>query len=149
MKRFIILITLLFSTTALFCQEDISGLWESHDGAGNRTGEIKLYMKDGLLYGTITKAYHPKTGEEISDMICEGCRDKYNGQNIIGMTVVCGLEYDCNKEAYCGHSACFAPEKNMIANCKIWLDKEDHDIIYLRGYLGILFETQKWYRLRR
>ncbi|MDL2240124.1 DUF2147 domain-containing protein [Bacteroidales bacterium OttesenSCG-928-K22] len=127
--------------------QNISGIWETYDGKGKRTGEIELYLQHDSLFGKITRAFLPD-GSEVPDITCDGCIGERDGQKVVGMIVINGLKYNPKKDEYYGEKACFAPQKNLIANGKVWLDKNNKDILYLRGYLGPFYETQTWKRLK-
>ncbi|MCK9303043.1 MAG: DUF2147 domain-containing protein [Bacteroidales bacterium] len=143
----VILFTIINFTLYSQNQELIKGKWTTFDGDGKLTGEIELYFKNDKLYGVITRAFS-SDGKESPDVICKDCIGERNNKKIVGMTVVEGLSYDTKKEAYYGKKACFAPQQNLMADGKIWLDKNDKDILYLRGSVSIFHETQRWLRVK-
>lgn len=143
--KFLLVITFNFVIITGYSQS-IEGKWETYDGKGNRTGDIEIYLQNDSLFGRITRAF--LNGVEVPEITCDGCIDGRDGQKVVGMIVLNGLKYNPKKNEYYGEKACFAPQKNMLANGKVWLDKNNKDILYLRGYLGLFYETQTWKRIK-
>jgi len=146
-QKKILLVAMLFILFNVSFAQDVTGRWTTFDAKGKLTGEIELYLQNDLLYGKVTRAFLPD-GTEVPDITCDGCIDGRDGQKIVGMIIVGGLTYNPKKDEYYGDKLCFSAMKNVLADGKIWIDKKDKDIVYIRGYMGPFYETQKWKRVK-
>ena len=139
----LVAVTLFFSSS-LFAQS-IEGVWKTvDDETGKTKSEVQLELKDGLLYGTIIKLY--KEPGEDPDPLCTECSGKNKNKKIIGMQIVNGLEksgVDWKKE-----DGILDPENGKLYFCKMWLDSDNPKELKVRGYIGFLYRTQTWYKVK-
>jgi uncharacterized protein (DUF2147 family) len=62
------------------------------------------------------------------------------------MTIITGLEKD--GEEWEAEDAILDPKTGDIYDCKVWLDEDNVNILNVRGYIGFLFRTQTWHRIK-
>lgn len=126
---------------ALFFGQSVLGKWKTIDDRNGETKAIvKMFMKDGLLYGKIEKIL--EKGKE--DATCIKCKGDRKDKPVTGMVIIDGFEKN-KKGEYKGNTL-FDPEQGMTFRGKIWLDPDNPDRLKVRGYLAFLFRTQTWVR---
>ncbi|HZH86644.1 MAG TPA: DUF2147 domain-containing protein [Brumimicrobium sp.] len=119
--------------------QTIEGIWETYDDAsGELKSEVKIYIKDGKLYGKIIKLYNLDV--DPKDAKCELCTDYRKDKPVIGMLVMTGLKK--SGEEWVGNSALLDPNNGKSYDAKIWL--EGNNKLAVRGYIGWFFRTQYW-----
>lgn len=126
-------------------QKPITGNWQTiDDETGKPKSNVNLYMKDGKLYGKITKLYRSPSQDQ--DPICDKCTDYRKNKKIIGMVIVTGLEKDGNE--WYADNGILDPANGKVYDCRMWLDESNGDVLNVRGYISFLFRTQTWKRIK-
>jgi len=124
-------------------QKEITGLWKTIDDETHQPKSIvKIYIKDGKLYGDIVKLFR-KPGED-PDPICDKCDDddpRYN-KKILGMTIITGLEHDVDDDTW-EDGEILDPKKGKTYDCKLWVENGK---LQVRGYVLFFHRTQEWLR---
>jgi len=117
------------------------GLWKTlDDETGEHKSHVKVYEKDGVLYAKITKLLlHPQ------DTKCSKCTGDRKDAPIVGMKILWGLKK--SGSTWKGGRV-YDPEQGKDFVAKVWLDKKDPNKLYVRGYLGFLYRTQTWTRVK-
>ena len=140
------LITLMILASATIpTNKDVTGTWKTiDDDTGKPKSIVKLYKKDGKLYGKILKLF--RTADEEQDPLCDKCEGAKHNKHIIGMQIVNGLVYDDGE--WEGDDGILDPNNGKVYDCKIWLDEDDPDVLNVRGYIGWIFRTQTWHRVK-
>ena len=111
------------------------GTWKTiDDETGEAKSLVKIYERDGKLYGKIIKLF------KNPDATCDACEGEDHGAPIKGMVIMWALEQDGDEWA---GGKIFDPKKGKTYKCKIWLDG---DKLKVRGYAGPFFRTQTWHR---
>jgi len=145
MKRILVSLLTIFASIILTNAQTIEGTWKTiDDETGKAKSEVKIFIKDGKLYGQIVKLYREK-GEELDPTCTEG-KDYRNGKKIKGMLIITALEKDENE--WEGDDAIFNPKTGKIYDAKLWVDEENKDTLNVRGYIGFFFRTQTWIRVK-
>jgi uncharacterized protein (DUF2147 family) len=144
MKKMILLLVLMISTSTLFAQhEDITGLWKTIDDETNKPKSVvKIYIQDGKLYGDVVKLFR-KEGED-PDPICDKCdKDdpRYN-QKIVGMTIITDMEFQKDDNEW-EDGEIMDPKKGKVYDCKLWVEDGK---LQVRGYVLFFHRTQEWLR---
>lgn len=122
--------------------QSVEGVWKQYnDETGDLESEVKIYEKNGKIYGKIIKIHKIKNGDE--NPICELCPGKRKNKPVIGMNIITGLSKDGN-EWYADESI-LDPNNGELYDCKIWLENKNK--LAVRGYLGWFFRTQYWVRV--
>jgi uncharacterized protein (DUF2147 family) len=146
MKTFLsgILFFLYFMISIVSAQhEDITGLWKTiDDETGQPKSVVKIYIKEGKLYGDIVKLFR-KPGED-PDPICDKCDEddpRYN-QKILGMTIITDMEYQKGDNEW-EDGEIMDPKKGKVYDCKLWVENGK---LQVRGYVLFFHRTQEWLR---
>lgn len=138
----IYLVILLVLIPYFTYSQSITGIWKTiDDETGIDKSHVELYIKNGKLYGKIVKILDTSEGE---NPICTECTGAKHNQPILGMEIISGLK-ERRKDWYLDKGI-FDPETGKTYDCKIWLDGKNK--LKVRGYIGILYRTQTWYRIR-
>ncbi len=143
MKKAILLtlsLCLLFGSQ-IFGQKEI-GIWKTVDDELNiEKAHIKIYEKDGKLYGEVVQILR----EDHLEDKCDNCTDYRKGQPILGMEILSGLY---KKKGYYTGGEILDPEKGKVYSC--WIQMVNDDKLKVRGYVGVsaLGRTQYWYRVK-
>ncbi len=131
---------LLLCVQATFAQS-IEGKWKTiDDETGEAKSIVEIYQKDGKIYGKVLEILNPAK----RDGICEKCKGDRKNKPVLGMIIIDGLSKD--DDEYSGGKI-LDPEKGKEYKCKLWLDSDDKNKLYVRGYVAFLYRTQNWYRV--
>ncbi|RLD47121.1 MAG: DUF2147 domain-containing protein [Bacteroidetes bacterium] len=144
MKTFLVTIFsfLLFSTIV---SAQVIGKWKTIDDETNKVKSIvEIYEIDGKIYGKIIKLF--KEPSEDQDPICDKCEGALHNKKIIGMNIITGLVKDGDE--YEGDDGILDPAKGTVYDCKIWVDEDDSNKLNVRGYIGFIYRTQYWFRVK-
>lgn len=140
MIKYIIIIFLSLLSFASISQS-IVGTWESYDdGTGELKSEVKIYIKNGKLYGKITQLHNLKIA--LKDAKCYDCTDYRRNQPVLGMEIITGLEL--SGKYWSGSKALLDPNNGNLHDAKLWLINDDK--LAVRGYIGWFYRTQYWVR---
>ncbi|TAF63401.1 MAG: DUF2147 domain-containing protein [Cytophagales bacterium] len=125
-------------------QIPIPSEWKTiDDNTGKERSIIRIFKStDGKYYGKIVKLINPSE----PDPSCTKCpNDAYrkNGEKIVGLLVITNMDL-VNGELVNGNI--LDPENGKDYSCKIWLDPAAPNKLYVRGYWGVFYRTQTWYR---
>ena len=134
----LVLILLVFFCSDIYSQS-IEGLWlfiDHKDGLAK--SHVKIYRKDGLLYGRIVK-FLP----EATVTSCVNCKGDLKGRSLLEMDVI----YDLKREDSKWYGKILDPEKDRKYSCQLSL--KDENTLKLRIYIGaVLFgKTIYWQKL--
>lgn len=121
---------------------DPSGIWQTTDDkTGQPKGEVRIFLRDGRLFGQITRVYDPKDAASL----CDECRDERKGQKIEGLMILRDMRLVDGE--YQGGDI-LDPDTGRVYKCKMRLaDGGRHMLV--RGFLGfsLLGRSQTWTRL--
>ncbi len=121
----------------------IEGIWRTVDDAtGANKSHVKIFKENNKYYGRIIKFLRPNANPNSK---CTKCTGDYANSPIMNMVNLRDLEL-VDGEYKNGHI--LDPEKGKDYNCKVWLNKDNPDELKLRGYVGFLYRTQTWYRVK-
>lgn len=141
MKTIRLIIFIWFTAIGHFgFSQGVEGLWYTYNSSGQIKSEIKIYIKDGKLYGKLVKLH--KAAVAKSDAKCVDCTDYRKNQPIIGMVFISGLKKSGN--VWSGDKSILDPNNGVEYDVKIWLTDEDQ--LAVRGYLGWFYQTEYWVR---
>lgn len=134
--KFRILTILLSLSFAIAVQaDDITGLWRTVDEEGLSKSIVEIYQQGGEYFGRITELLLDPEGT-----VCSRCSGDDKDQRVKGMVIIKNLQEKNGK--YSGGTI-LDPVKGKQYRTKIWVEG---DILQVRGYLGMFFRTQAWYR---
>jgi len=141
MKRFVILF-FLFVFPFYVPAQNILGKWKTID---NETGEeksiIEIFEDKGKIFGKIIDILNPKN----KDALCDKCKgDEYNTP-VLGLVLIKCMEKSGN--VYKGGTI-FDPERGKKYKCRLVIDKDNPDLLQVRGYISFLYVSQYWVRVK-
>lgn len=132
---------LTFSSLTVLAQDSV-GIWKTID---DQTGEVKslieMYEKDGMLFGKVIKLFREAADDQ--NPICTECPDDRKNQLILGLDIVRNMEKDGDQ--WEDGTIC-DPESGKVYDCRIWVEKDNPNILNVRGYLYFIYRTQHWER---
>ena len=142
MKKVNLLI--LFIALFLTSNAQVTGKWTTiDDETGKAKSIVEIYKKDGKLYGKIIKLINPTE----KDPVCDKCTDYRKNKKIVGMNIITGLVKDGDE--WEADDAILDPNNGKIYDCKIWVDEDNKNKLNVRGYIGFIYRTQYWYRVKK
>lgn len=113
------------------------GVWKTvDDETGKVESLVKIYERNGKLYGTLTKLLLEPGAK------CKACSGARKNKPIEGMQIIWDLKLEKGKWS---GGKIFDPRKGKAYRCKLWLD--GNNSLKVRGYLGFLYRTQTWRRV--
>ncbi len=118
------------------------GTWLAYETDGTKKSHLDFYKVNGKLYAKLVYYYpNKKRGE---NPVCSKCEGERKNQPIIGMQLTSGLVW--NGAEWDGKM--LDPETGKWYKIKIWIDKDNHQKMYVRGYLGVFFETREMFLVK-
>ena len=116
------------------------GKWVTIDDESfKKKSVVKLYKKDGVMYGRIEKLFL-QPGEEENPK-CDQCKGSLKDKPIIGLLIIRGMKW--NGSEWTGGTI-VDPENGVKYKAKIWIDPDNKNRLKVRGYYGIFYRTQTW-----
>jgi uncharacterized protein (DUF2147 family) len=118
------------------------GKWTTiDDKTGKKKAIVELYKENHKLFGKIIYLY-PREGREPNPK-CTRCTDDRKDQALEGLQIVRNLSWDGEEWE---DGSILDPENGKVYELKIWIEKNNPDKLYVRGYIGPFFRTQNWFR---
>ena len=119
------------------------GLWKTvDDNTGKAKSIIRIWEKDGKLYGRIVKLIDPQEPNPL----CVECKGKLKNKPVIGMTIMAGLSKDGDEW---NGGTIMDPENGKTYKVLIQVLAGGKKL-KVRGYIGVslLGRTQHWIRVK-
>jgi uncharacterized protein (DUF2147 family) len=139
--KYFLTLSIVLLTVTSFGQSCI-GKWVTiDDETYKKKSVVKLYKKDGVMYGKIEKLYLD-AGEEQNPK-CDKCTGSLKNKPIIGLLIIRGMKW--NGSEWAGGTI-LDPENGVKYKAKIWIDPNNKNRLKVRGYYGIFYRTQTWIR---
>lgn len=130
--------SVMLLSAAAFAQSPV-GTWKTiDDETGKAKSHIEIYEKDGKLHGKIVKLL-----QAPEDTKCDKCEGSRKGKPLVGMTILWNLKKD---DSEWEDGTILDPAKGKTYDAKIWLEGKDK--LKVRGYIGFLYRTQTWHRVK-
>ncbi|QAR31082.1 DUF2147 domain-containing protein [Ornithobacterium rhinotracheale] len=139
MKR--ILLLLFISISGFIFAQSPVGTWKTiDDNTGKARSFVKIYEKNGALFGKIVKITNPA----LQNKKCEKCKGNKKNAPLLGFEVITGLRKNGN---IWEDGKITDPDSGKEYSCKIEL--EGNNKLKVRGFLGfsLLGRTQIWERV--
>lgn len=117
------------------------GLWKTIDDAtGNAGALVRIYEKDGKLFGRIEKLFKA----EAETQVCTACKEDRKNQPIIGLIIIRNIEREENTY---GGGDILDPDSGSVYRCKMHLEQGGTRLV-VRGYIGfsLIGRSQTWQR---
>ncbi|MGY8914883.1 MAG: DUF2147 domain-containing protein [Flavobacteriales bacterium] len=119
--------------------QSVLGNWENQNEEGKVNSIIKVFEKDGKVYGKVDRIMK----EEDRDRVCTKCDGDLKNKPVEGMEIMQDLEKDGNEYV---DGTIVDPKTGKEYRCKIWLDEENPDLLRIRGYISVFYQTRTWQR---
>ena len=139
MKKFLLVLLILALFTHNLSAQDVLGKWENRNEEGVVNSIIEVYKKDGKIYGKVDRIMR----EEDRDRLCTKCEGDLRNKPVEGMEIMQGLVKD--GEEY-SDGTIVDPKTGKEYRCKIWIDEEKPDVLNIRGYIALFYQTRTWQR---
>lgn len=143
-----LVLTGVFATVALIAQAQtasLTGRWKTVD---DETGRVKSIVeigeRDGEYFGQIVELF--LLPDEDPNPRCTECDDDRKDQPALGMEILRDMVQDGSETEWEGGAIC-DPENGKVYDCEMWIEVEDPNTLYVRGYILFLFRTQEWHRV--
>ena len=130
MKKFLFSMVLALMSVAAYSQS-VLGKWMTEDGRS----QVEIYQNGDQLNGKIVWL---EKGPETKDI--HNSDAKLRNRKLMGVNILSGLTK--KKDKWEGGKI-YNPKNGKNYKCSIWLDGNE---LKVRGYIGILYETQTWKR---
>ncbi|MCX7550249.1 DUF2147 domain-containing protein [Xanthomarina sp. F2636L] len=138
MYKVLLLVFLLPLTTNA---QDIYGKWKTiDDETGKAKSTVEIFKKDGKAFGKIIEIY----SSIDKDALCTTCEGADYNKPVLGLTIIKNLTQD---GIYFKNGTILDPEDGKTYNCRLSLDKDNPNILMVRGYISFLYATQYWERI--
>jgi uncharacterized protein (DUF2147 family) len=120
------------------------GKWLSYESDGKQKKSVlELYKNNNKLYMKVL-FFYPRKGKS-ENPICHACDGDKKNKPIVGMQLCTGLSWD---GSVWGEGKVMDMETGKWYEVKIWLDPDNEDVAFIRGYLGVFYQTHKMYRYK-
>ena len=116
-------------------------MWRTIDDKTHKTrGLVRLFEKDGAIYGKIEASFDPKEAREV----CEKCDGDRRNKPVIGLVFLRDMK---KRGAEYSGGDILDPDTGWIYRCKMSLEEGGRKL-NVRGYLGLALvgRTQTWIR---
>ncbi len=126
-----------------FSQErNIIGTWLTED----KEAHVQLFEKEGKYCGKIVWLLEPldSNGNPLKDI--ENSNTRLRKRSIMGLQLIWEFSYDEKNEIYIDGKV-YDPDNGKTYTGKIWLEGKDE--LRMRGYVGWLYSTETWTRVKR
>lgn len=134
------LIAIIFCCINVTTAQSILGKWKTIDNeTGKEKSIVKIYEKDGKIYGQVIKLLNPK----VENPVCHKCSGDKKNKPILGMHIIEDLSKKDN--TYEGGTI-LNPENGKQYKCSLKLD-DDPNKLLVRGYVSFFHKTQYWVRV--
>jgi uncharacterized protein (DUF2147 family) len=135
------LIALLLCTTIVTSQS-LLGQWRTiDDETGEEKSVVEVFEKDGEIFGKVVKILRP----EKRDALCVKCEGDEKNKPVLGLTIIKNMK---PSGKYYKEGTIFDPTNGKKYTCRLFVDSEDPDKLQVRGYIGFLYSTQYWLRVK-
>ena len=133
---FLLLILSSYSVAA----QNITGKWRTiDDETGKPKSIVKIYEKDGKLFGDIIEILNP----DKVNSICSKCEGDLKDQPILGMTIIRDMK---KADDVYEKGSIVNPSTGKTYTCRLMLDGDN--TLQVRGYVAFFYKTQYWERVK-
>ena len=132
-------IFLLLCFTIPIQAQEVLGKWENKNEDGKVNSIIEIFKKGDEVYGRVDRIIK----EEDRDRLCTKCEGDLKNVPMEGMEIMKGLTKE--DDGY-GGGTIVDPKTGKEYRCKIWLDEDNPDILKVRGYISLFYQTRTWHR---
>lgn len=139
MKKLAIFVLFLLGSVSFVSAQSVLGNWENRNEDGKVNSIIKVYEKNGKVFGKVDRILK----EEDRDRVCTKCEGDLKDKPVEGMEIMQDLQKEGDEYV---DGTIVDPKTGKEYRCKIWLDEEDPDLLRIRGYISVFYQTRTWQR---
>lgn len=136
-----ILSIFLFAMTMSLQAQEVPGEWKMYN---EQTGEVrsivKVFKKNDTLYGRVLRIMDEKNRDDL----CVKCNGEDKNKKIEGLVLL--KDFVKEGDAYVDGTIT-NPDNGKVYTSKIWMDKNNPNLLNIRGYIGIFYKTLTWERV--
>lgn len=145
MKQLMTCALLLVAAWAMAQQPTLTGQWKTvDDETGRVKSVVEITERDGAYFGQIVELF--RLPDEDQNPKCTECDDDRKDQPALGMEIVRDMVRD-GKELEWEDGTICDPKNGKVYDCEMWIEEDDPNTLYVRGYILFLFRTQEWHRV--
>jgi len=122
--------------------QGIFGKWKTIDGeTGEEKSIVEIYEDQGKIFGKVVDILNP----DKKDALCEKCEGEEYNVPVMGLVLIKAMQKVGN--IYKGGTI-FDPERGKKYRCRLAIDKDNPDLLQVRGYIAFLYASQYWIRVK-
>jgi len=145
MKHFIALFFVSISALNYAQTSSLTGQWKTvDDETGRVKSVVEITERNGMYYGQIIELF--RLPDEDQNPRCTECDDDRKDQLALGMEIVRDMVQDDSEQEWEDGTIC-DPKNGKVYDCEMWIEEDDPNTLYVRGYILFLFRTQQWHRV--
>lgn len=144
----IFMFVVVFFSATVKAESTIIGTWRTvaDEGAdkGKAKSHVQIFEKNGAYFAKVTKLLL-----QPQDTLCDKCEGDLKNKPVVGMIFLQDMKKSGKLDEELGDEyaggTIMDPDNGKTYKCKIWVKG---DLLTLRGYIGFLYRTQQWFRLK-
>ena len=145
MKQITAFAMLLLAAWVNAQQPSLAGRWKTvDDETGRVKSVVEITERDGSYFGQIVELF--RLPDEDPNPKCIECDDDRKDQFALGMEIVRDIVRNGEKLEWEDGTIC-DPKNGKVYDCEMWIEEDDPNTLYVRGYILFLFRTQEWHRV--
>ena len=145
MKQLLTVAFTLMAAWASAQQPTLTGRWKTIDDETGRVKSIvEITEQGGAYFGQIVELF--RLPDEDPNPKCTDCEDDRKDQPALGMEIVGDMVCDGKDLEWEDRTIC-DPKHGKVYDCEMWIEEDDPNTLYVRGYILFLFRTQEWHRV--
>ena len=137
MKTYITLLLLFFSLS--ISAQDIFGEWQTINNEGEKKSVVKIYEENGVVYGKIVKI----NDQNKVNALCTKCEGEEYNKPILGLKIIKDAVKDGD---YYKHGTIIDPQNGNTYKLRLAINEKGQ--LQVRGYLGFIYSTQYWEKVK-
>jgi len=145
MKKTLFSCAIMLFVSTLLASNPV-GVWKSvDDETGKEKSHIKIFEKNGLLYGNIEKLLMA----EDQGKNCDKCEGEKHDKPVLGLQIMWAVSAAKDSKGQYGGGKILDPKNGKVYSCYLQLISETE--MKVRGYIGgmkALGRSQTWYRIK-
>ena len=138
MNRYLLVLLFLFSFSGN--AQAVFGQWTTvDDQTKEKKSIVEIFERDGKVFGKIIEIFDPFK-RNLPCIHCEGA--DYN-KPVLGLEIIKNME---KQGDYYKKGTVVDPQNGNVYKLRLGLDKDNINLLQVRGYFGFFYQTQYWER---
>ncbi|MFV0521097.1 MAG: DUF2147 domain-containing protein [Mangrovibacterium sp.] len=142
MKKLLVVCVMLLTSAMCFAQSEVFGVWL------NESGESQVEIKkEGSDYvGKVVWLKEPNNPDTNQPWLDNKNKDKsLQSRAVMGLPILHDFTYNAEEKEFEGGKI-YDPRNGKNYTGKFWLNEDGN--LSVRGYIGFLFATETWTRVK-